>query len=109
MVLAGDLDDRGRHVSRNAGEGGRLPFDRAGQLVVGHDPGLGGLRRDDQQVTVDQRVLDDRPLRQLGAAAEVLPDVRAPGGLARLRVDGVQIPHGPDGVDVLAIHGRRRA
>jgi hypothetical protein len=54
MILSGDLDDRGRHVPWNAGEGGRLPFERAAQLVVGHDAGLGGLRRHDQEIAVDQ-------------------------------------------------------
>ena len=109
VIFAGDLDDRGRHVPRDAGEGGGLPPDRAGQLVVGDDADFRRLRRDDQQVTVDQRVLHDRPARQLGAAAEVLPDVRAPDRLPRLDADRVQIPHRADGVDVSAVHGGRRA
>ena len=53
------------------------------------------VRRDDQQVAVDQRMLDDRPSRQL-AAPELLPDVLAPDRLLRRRVDGVQIAERPN-------------
>ena len=109
VIFSGDLDDRRGHVPRDAREGGGLPPDRAGQLVVGDDTDFRRLRRHDQQITVDQRVLHDRPARQLGAAAEVLPDVRAPDRLPRLDADRVQVPHRADGVDVLAVHGGRRA
>jgi hypothetical protein len=57
LILSGDLDDRGRPVPRNAGQSGRLPFELASLLVVGDDAGLGGLRRHDQQIAVDQRIL----------------------------------------------------
>ena len=87
----------------------RLPFQVAGPLVEGHDTGFGGLGRDDQQVTVDQRILDDRPLWQSLAAAKVLPDVLLPDRLSRLRADGVQVSHRPDGVDEFPVDGGRRA
>ena len=105
---AGRVDEDRRRVARLPVGGERLPEDLAGQLVEGDDLGV-GLAADetDEPVAVHERRAGDAPRGDGGV--EVADVVRLPQHAAVRHAERQQVPRGADGVDAVAVHGRRGA
>ena len=85
----------------------RLPQHLAVRLIESHHGGAGAARRDDEAVPIHQRRFADPPMRHL--AVKVVHHVEAPDAFARSRVETHQHAVRRQGVETVAIHGRRTA